>query len=62
MKRSDSVCAPKKDAAITRRYKKIGIAAVAAAAKYQGQKETDFIASSKGKKGKLTGGTSPRRG
>jgi len=49
---------PRKDAAITQRYGKIGIPAVAAAARYQGNDKKD---STTVERSKIKRSTSPRR-
>ena len=66
MSRRSSSGGPREGEAITKRYGKIGIPAVAAAARYQSKKdsptESDTGSKSAGdRKSKITRGTSPRR-
>ena len=66
MSRRSSISVPREGEAITKRYGKIGIAAVEAAVRYQSKKnsptEPDTGSKSAGdRKTKITRGTSPRR-
>ena len=58
MNKESAVSAPRKDAGITQRYGKIGISAVAAAARYQDKGKND---STTAERSKIERGTSPRR-
>ena len=66
MNKTNAANAHRKDVALTRRYGKIGISAVAAAARYQGKGKKSSTArlrseDSTDKSSKIMRGTSPRR-